>query len=82
MRAQYLIRELPNRDREREEKRMMILYDYRGSGNGYKARLLLALLGVPYELRELDIIAGATRTPTWPTRRVPHSSYFRKCASG
>jgi glutathione S-transferase len=53
----------------------MVLYDYSDSGNGYKARLLLALLDVPYELRELDIMAGATRTPEFlsinPNGRIP-----------
>ena len=41
----------------------MELYDYLDSGNGYKVRLLLAQLGMPYELRLVDIMAGATRTP-------------------
>ena len=29
---------------------MMTLYDFMGSGNGYKVRLLLAQLGLPYKL--------------------------------
>src|SRR5262245_11532650 len=33
------------------------------SGNGYKVRLLLHQLAVPYERIELDITKGATRTP-------------------
>ncbi len=41
----------------------MKLYDYLDSGNGYKIRLLLAQRGLPYELHELDITAGATHTP-------------------
>lgn len=39
------------------------LYDYRPSGNGYKVRLALSQLGVPYTLVECDIVNGATRTP-------------------
>ena len=37
---------------------MLRLYDYLDSGNGYKARLLLHLLGEPFELIELDIMEG------------------------
>jgi glutathione S-transferase len=33
------------------------------SGNSYKARLALAQLRVPYELVEVDILKGETRTP-------------------
>jgi glutathione S-transferase len=39
------------------------LYDFLESGNGYKVRLLLHQLAVPYERIELDITKGATRTP-------------------
>ena len=41
----------------------MQLYDFLESGNGYKVRLLLHQLAVPYERIELDITKGATRTP-------------------
>jgi len=54
---------------------MFRLYDYLPSGNGYKVRLLLAQLGVPFELVELDIVAGETRTPAFlsknPNGRIP-----------
>jgi len=54
---------------------MMTLYDYLDSGNGYKIRLLLAQLARPYAWRELDIMAGATRTPEFlrknPNGRIP-----------
>ena len=43
----------------------MKLYDYLDSGNGYKIRLLLAQLALPYELHQLDIMAGATHTPAF-----------------
>ena len=33
----------------------MHLFDYLDSGNGYKARLLLAQIGQPYEWTEVDI---------------------------
>ena len=39
------------------------LHDYRPSGNGYKVRLALTQLGVPYTLVERDIMKGETRTP-------------------
>ena len=42
---------------------MLKLYDYFESGNGYKVRLLLKQLARPFEHVELDIVAGATRTP-------------------
>jgi glutathione S-transferase len=42
---------------------MLRLYDYYDSGNGYKVRLLLAQLGIPYEYVEKDIMQGETRTP-------------------
>jgi len=42
---------------------MLRLYDYLSSGNGYKVRLLLAQLGIPFERIELDILKGETRTP-------------------
>lgn len=41
----------------------MRLYDFLPSGNGYKVRLLLHKLGIPFELIELDIAKGETRTP-------------------
>ena len=41
----------------------MKLYDYPLSGNGYKVRLALATLEIPYEYVPLDILAGQTRTP-------------------
>ena len=34
----------------------MRLYDSLESGNGYKCRLLLALLGIPFERIEFDVI--------------------------
>jgi len=42
---------------------MITLYDYLDSGNGYKARLLLSQLAMPYRYVELDILQGASRTP-------------------
>lgn len=41
----------------------LILHEYARSGNCYKIRLTAALLGLPIERREYDIMAGATRTP-------------------
>ena len=54
---------------------MLTLYDFLPSGNGYKVRLLLSQLGIPFELVEKDILKGETRTPEFlainPER--PHS---------
>jgi glutathione S-transferase len=54
---------------------MLHLYEYLASGNGYKVRLLLRLLGRPYRLTEVDILKGATRTPAFlaknPNGRIP-----------
>ncbi len=41
----------------------MRLHDNLESGNGYKVRLLLAQLGIPFERIEYDTTAGETRTP-------------------
>jgi glutathione S-transferase len=40
-----------------------ILHEYAASGNCYKIRLTAALLGLPIERREYDILKGETRTP-------------------
>ncbi|HKC15246.1 MAG TPA: glutathione S-transferase family protein [Steroidobacteraceae bacterium] len=54
---------------------MYTLYDYLDSGNGYKIRLLLAQLQLPYRYVELDILRGETRTPEFlaknPNGRIP-----------
>jgi glutathione S-transferase len=41
----------------------LILHEYAVSGNCYKIRLTAALLGLPLERREYDILKGETRTP-------------------
>src|SRR5437868_907139 len=54
---------------------MYRLYDYLPSGNGYKVRLVLKQLEIPYQLIELDIKTGASRTPEFlaknPNGRIP-----------
>ena len=54
---------------------MYRLYDYLPSGNGYKVRLVLKQLALQYELIELDIRTGATRTGDFltknPNGRIP-----------
>ena len=54
---------------------MLELLDDPISGNGYKVRLLLALLGMPYEYTSVDILKQATRTPAFlamnPNGRIP-----------
>lgn len=41
----------------------LVLHEYAQSGNCYKIRLTAALLGLPIERREYDIMKGETRTP-------------------
>jgi glutathione S-transferase len=54
---------------------MLTLYDFMDSGNGYKVRLALAQLDLPYRLVECDILKGETRTPEFlarnPNGRIP-----------
>jgi glutathione S-transferase len=54
---------------------MIKLYQFHASGNCYKVRLLLNQLGTPFEAVELDLKAGAARTPEFkaknPIARVP-----------
>jgi glutathione S-transferase len=54
---------------------MLTLYDYMDSGNGYKVRLTLAALDLPYKLIECDILKGETRTAEFlarnPNGRIP-----------
>jgi glutathione S-transferase len=55
---------------------MLTLYDFLPSGNGYKVRLLLTQLGIPYELVLLDIFGKKeTRSPEFlaknPNGRIP-----------
>lgn len=53
----------------------MKLYDFPPSGNGYKVRLALAFLGIPYEYIPVDLLVGASRTPDFlamnPNGRIP-----------
>jgi glutathione S-transferase len=54
---------------------MLRLYDFYDSGNGYKARLALAQLDIPYEYIEVDIEKGESRTREFlrrnPNGRIP-----------
>jgi glutathione S-transferase len=42
---------------------MWTLYDFLPSGNGYKVRLTLRELGLPFAYREVDILRGESREP-------------------
>src|SRR5256714_14013100 len=57
------------------DARMYTLYSMQRSGNCYKARLALAQLNIPYEIVDLDLLKGETRTPEFlamnPSGRVP-----------
>ncbi|MCC6631598.1 MAG: glutathione S-transferase family protein [Gammaproteobacteria bacterium] len=48
----------------------MHLYDYLDSGNGYKVRLLLAQLHLPYGWTNVDIDKGETRTAEFLARNA------------
>jgi len=54
---------------------MYTLYSMRRSGNSYKVRLALARLGIPFQLVEVDILKGESRTPDFlaknPNGQVP-----------
>src|SRR4029453_15855193 len=54
---------------------MYTLYSMQRSGNSYKVRLALARLGIPYNLVEIDILKGESRTPEFlaknPNGQVP-----------
>jgi glutathione S-transferase len=54
---------------------MLRLYDFLPSGNGYKVRLLLHQLAIPFTRVELDITRGETRTAEFlaknPNGRIP-----------
>ena len=58
----------------------MRLYNGSYSGNSYKARLLLAHLGVPCEIVEVDILNGASRTPDFLkiNAQRPHAGAGRR----
>src|SRR5262249_5900675 len=51
------------------------LYSMQRSGNSYKVRLALALLNTPYDVVEIDILRGESRTPDFlaknPSGHVP-----------
>ena len=54
----------------------LVLHEYSASGNCYKVRLTAALLQIPIERREYDIMKGETRTPDFlqkvnPNGRIP-----------
>ena len=54
---------------------MYKLYSMQRSGNSYKVRLALALLNLPYQAIEVDILRGESRTPDFlsknPSGQVP-----------
>ncbi|MDO9459522.1 MAG: glutathione S-transferase family protein [Alphaproteobacteria bacterium] len=54
---------------------MLTLYDNLGSGNGYKVRLLLTHLGIPFRRVDKSVTNGETRLPEYlrvnPNGRIP-----------
>ena len=73
-------------DRREEEARWecmsarLVLHEYARSGNCYKIRLTAALLGLPLERREYDIMKGETRTPEFLATSTPTAA-SRCCRS-
>lgn len=61
---------------------MYRLYDFLPSGNGYKVRLLLTQLQIPFELVELNILEGETRSEEFlainPNGKIPVLEYYPK----
>ncbi|MBD2308600.1 glutathione S-transferase family protein [Chroococcidiopsis sp. FACHB-1243] len=49
---------------------MLKLYDFLPSGNGYKVRLLLTQLGIPFKRVEINILKGESRTPDFLTKNA------------
>jgi glutathione S-transferase len=49
---------------------MLTLYDFLFSGNGYRVRLTLRELGLPFVYHEVDILRGETRRP-WFLKKNP-----------
>jgi len=51
------------------------LYEFASSGNCYKLRLAMSLLGIPFERVEIDITTGQSRTASFlrinPNGRIP-----------
>ena len=60
---------------------MYTLYSMQRSGNCYKVRLALAQLGVSYNLVDIDILKGETRTPDFlaknPNGQIPLLEFER-----
>jgi glutathione S-transferase len=46
------------------------LYDFLPSGNGYKVRLLLTQMGMPFERVEVNILKGESRTPDFLSKNI------------
>ena len=51
------------------------LYDFLPSGNGYKIRLLLKQIGMPFKRTEINILEGESRTTQFlnrnPNGKIP-----------
>lgn len=54
---------------------MFKLYSMQLSANSYKARLMLSMLGEPFQLEEVDLLSGDNKTPDYlalnPAGQVP-----------
>lgn len=49
---------------------MLRLYDFLPSGNGYKIRLLLTQMGMPFEIVDINILKGETHTPEFLSKNA------------
>src|SRR5204863_200361 len=61
---------------------MVRLYDFLPSGNGYKVRLLLSQLAIAFELVEVDILKGETRTRAFLAKAASTSRASQTSAPG
>ena len=65
---------------------MLTLYDFKSSGNGYKVRLLLHQLRLPFIYVETNILKGESRTPQFlemnPNGKVPTLALGDRLLSG
>jgi glutathione S-transferase len=58
------------------EEAMLRLYNFQGSGNSYKIRLLLTQLGMAFERVDVDLLGGETHSERFRARNPLGQSPF------
>jgi glutathione S-transferase len=61
---------------------MIRLYNFQGSGNSYKVRLLLTQLKTPFERIDIDLLGGETGTPRFRARNPLGQTPFVELEDG